>query len=86
MNLNNQAEAIELIFKAFPYSNQIKEIEAKDDHIRFTWRNNGFRLNFSPFMIEQARDGVLISDDISILAFELLKREWLNIQLNKEIQ
>lgn len=80
---NTKEELLTNVLKSLPYSDQITELDfsSEEKAIRLAWRKtNKFRISLSGD-VEEVEKGVLIVSDISILFRELLKRQWVPIQL-----
>lgn len=66
-------EVLELVLRAIPFPEQIREIGALDDEgLRFTWRGNRFRVT-TALMVEEAKDGMLCGSDLAILLQAVLE-------------
>ena len=73
-----QEKAVEILFKAFPYPEQIVELDMSEKgEIYFTWREERFKFSYTnmPF-VWSVRGTMLHGDNISILAQELLTKQY----------
>lgn len=70
-----KGELLLLTTKSIPYPAQIKELDfdSEAEAIRFTWRGSRFRVS-TDLLVETVGDGVLSSDNESILLQALLER------------
>lgn len=68
----------EIIYKAFPYSEQITDLDfsSAPDAIYFTWRGNRFRTAFN-FRTDSVNESILSGDNLATLANALIKRTYL---------
>ena len=72
------AHAVELVYRAIPYSTSISELDFTSDPnaIRFKWRGTTYRVS-DTLHVEEVGDGVLVGSDRAILIEALLKRVYL---------
>jgi len=63
---------IEIICRAVPYPYLIRNIEIKNEEVRFDWRGVRYRVSGHLF-VEEVRDGILIGSDRAILMKALLR-------------
>lgn len=73
-------KAVELLYKAIPYSNHITKLDtiSEDKAILFTWRGDRFRFLIDYMSIEEVGNGVLMGSNISILMGAILKSAYVN--------
>ena len=72
-----KAKALEVIVRAFPYSEQVCDIDldSEPEAVRFSWRSHRFRLALGNLSVETTvPGGFLCGGDISILAEALIRR------------
>jgi len=70
-------QLVEIVTKALPYSQHISDWDFSFDNnnsIRFTWRSDRFRVSSEGLSVEECRDGMLASSNLSILLETLLKK------------
>ena len=69
-------EAIEIVNKALPYSEQATAWDTRSEEtaIRFTWRGDRFRVAFPSLSVEQCERSMLSGTNIAIILESLLKR------------
>ncbi len=69
-------QIVETLYKALPYSDQIRNVEFRSDTIYFDWRGTRFRIDseLGVESVEGEHSGILASCDKSILLEALLKR------------
>ena len=73
-----------LALSHIPYPTQVKNLEIEENCIRFTWRDNNFRASNNGF-VEEAKDGMLIGSDVSILMQRIIKTAVFAIALGKDL-
>lgn len=74
MEIQSKGEAVELIFKALPYSNQITDLDVdQDKSIYFSWRRKRFKLCLLSGTIGESNGSLLIGSDEAILMSALIK-------------
>jgi len=84
MKIETQGQGIELLNRALPYSNQMKDIDLKHPNaIYFTWRSGRWKLDLSCGQVDRVDGGCLIGDDTAMLMSELVKRELVIKELAK---
>ena len=68
-------QLVTLIYKALPYSEQIKDLDfsSEADAVRFNWRGTKFRVD-SRFSVDEVDDGMLKGSDFALVVGELVKR------------
>lgn len=83
MQIESIEKLIEVLYKAFPYSNQIKDLKIigptgpdADQYLQFTWRSTTYRITRSTTGVDEVEDGVLISSDKAMLIRELIQKEY----------
>jgi len=64
---------IELVYRAIPYSDQIRELEIDTNAIYFIWRGAKYKVS-SSLMIGEIEGGMVIKSDKAILMEQLIKR------------
>lgn len=64
---------VELIVRALPYPDQMRDIEIASDYLEFTWRGVRYRVN-ELYGVDEVGNGVLIGTDRAILIRTLLER------------
>lgn len=57
---------IELLIRAIPYPDQIREIEVATNFVEFTWRSARYRVT-ETLGVDEVGDGVLVGSDRAIL-------------------
>lgn len=57
---------IEVLIRAMPYPEQMRNIEIAADYIEFTWRDSRYRVSES-FSVDEVGDGVLVGTARAIL-------------------
>lgn len=72
------SKIIELLIKALPYPDQIKDIDISSESgaVRFTWRGNRFRVD-GELYTNEANEGFLIGSDLAILLRQCLNQSLL---------
>ena len=75
MDIKSKGAAIELLYSAIPYSNQIKNIDmdSKPDEIYFNWRGAVYKFAYKYGRISLIKDGCEIGDDCSIALTQCVK-------------
>lgn len=77
MDLETTDKAIQLLYRALPYSNQIKNLDTtKRGYISFDWRSDSFFLTISTGHLVQIIDNMQHGSNLSILMEELLKNQY----------
>lgn len=72
-----KGEAIQLLYNALPYSNQIKDLDVDPPRaIYFTWRSARYKYEYDWLRVNKVEGCILSGDDCSILLSELLAREY----------
>lgn len=73
-------EALEVLIKSIPYSDQLSDLDlSRDNEIMFNWRiNTRFVLNLESGYVQEVGDGILIGSDIAILISHIIKIYYIN--------
>ena len=73
-------KAVELIYKAIPYSNHITKLDTTSEEkaIRFTWRGDRFRFIIDYMSVEEVGNGILMGSNMAILMGSILKSAYVN--------
>jgi hypothetical protein len=78
----NQEQLIELIYRAIPYSNQIRNIDLSEfEVVRFTWRRTRFRVS-TTLHVDEVDSPFLRGSNISLLMRTLLQKEQMTADTN----
>ena len=76
MIIETIGKAMELLNRALPYPEQIKNIDLeKEDAIYFDWRSSRYKLDLEFCQVEKSNKYVTQGDNCSILMTELLKKQ-----------
>jgi hypothetical protein len=62
---------IELLIRAIPYPDQMKDFDIHTDYVEFTWRGTRYRVT-KGYGVDEVGNGVLIGSDSSILIRALI--------------
>jgi len=63
---------VELMIRAMPYPDQMRDLDIGADSVEFTWRGTRFRVTKS-YGVDEVGDGVLIGSDKAILVAALIR-------------
>jgi len=72
----SQSDVLEAVMQGLPYPQHVSDIDLTsepDCAVRFTWRNDRFRVSLSSGMVEKCKNGCLHGSNLAILFEHLLK-------------
>tara|TARA_R110000822_G_scaffold238943_2_gene368910 strand:+ start:311 stop:556 length:246 start_codon:yes stop_codon:yes gene_type:complete len=76
MLITTKGKGIELLNKALPYPEQMKNIDLdKENAIYFEWRSDKYKLDLQFCSVDRSNCGMLEGNDASILMTKLLKMQ-----------
>jgi hypothetical protein len=76
MIIETKGKGIELLNRALPYPEQMKNIDLdKEDAIYFTWRSSRYKLDLCYCRIDMVNGCLLEGNDASILMTQVLKAQ-----------
>lgn len=79
MKIESKAKGIELLNKAIPYPDQMKNFDLdKDGVIYFDWRSSRYRLELDYCYVMKVEGHTLAGDDASILMAQCIKKQLLS--------
>ena len=71
-------EAVTCLMRV-PYPEHISEIDTSDDDaVRFTWRDDRFRISLRSMTIEQVEGPILSGSNLAILMERIIRAAWMN--------
>jgi hypothetical protein len=80
MIITTKGKGIELLNRALPYPEQMKNIDLdKENSIYFDWRSQRYKFDLQFCRVEKSNGCILESDDTSILMTQCLKAQLLTI-------
>lgn len=62
---------IELLIRAIPYPDQMRDLDIATNYVEFTWRGTRYRVT-EFYGVDEVGDGVLIGSDSAILIRALI--------------
>jgi len=77
-------EIFEIVVKSIPYPQHMSDIETHEDHIRFTWRGDRFRVSKS-LHVEEVTKGCLSGSNLAIFLRSILERKAFELELQRDL-
>ena len=76
MLITTKGKGIELLNRALPYPEQMKNIDLDEENaIYFNWRSSRYKLDLQFCRIDRTNGGILEANDCAILMTQLLKAQ-----------
>ncbi|MEN6623635.1 MAG: hypothetical protein ABFD50_19075 [Smithella sp.] len=80
MNITSKGMAIELLNRALPYPEQMKDIDLNQkDAVYFTWRGERFKLEFYACAVWKSSGCIIEGTPATLLMERLIKRELISM-------